>query len=217
MKKLYILLIMITHTFISLPYTITIITGSQLRDYIPFMAQQRLEYFQGYPYLYKGSGELEQEYLEWFCSLPLSVAAIAYENETPVGFLTGVALSDFDAHFKESIKHFEAAGLNPYAYYYMAECIVLPEHRGKRLSQKLLQALELHAYQQGYHAYCFATEIHTTHPLEPSNYDHMHDYCYQLGYHPSEITITFDWPTIQRDGTIVQQDHLLTYWLKSLS
>lgn len=195
-------------------YTTTLLTGKQLHKILPFIATQRIVLFYEYPYLYEGNYEQEMAYLTWFAQLPYSAVVVAYVDEEPVGFISGTALIDFDEHFKGTVQLFKTAGLQPKNYYYIAEVMVLPEHRGHQLSDQLFDYLEKYAEQQGYTAVCGVTESHEQHPLKPTDYISLEPLWQRLGYKKSDLVINFSWLTRQVDGSSREAEHLLRFWLK---
>jgi len=191
-------------------YTIDILTGNELTEFLPFVAQQRIIEFQLYPYLYAGSPEYEISYLRIY-----NVIAVIYCDQQPVGFLTGTSLIESEPEFKGVIQLFEQADLHHKDYFYFGEIIVLPEHRGNSLGKKLFKALEEYAYNHEYRAGCFITESHETHPLKPKNYKSHDDLWNSMGYVKSKLSLTLEWLTIQEDGSRLEQSHSVDYWLKN--
>lgn len=192
-------------------YTINILTGNELIEILPFVAQQRIIEFRLSPYLYAGSQEYEISYLRIY-----DVIAVVYHDQQPVGFLTGTSLIESEPEFKGVIQLFEQAGLHPEDYFYFGEIIVLPEHRGNSLGKKLFKVLEEYAYNHGYRAACFITESHVTHPLKPKHYKSHDDLWTSMGYIKSKLSLTLEWLTIQTDGIHIEQSHSVDYWLKNL-
>jgi GNAT superfamily N-acetyltransferase len=215
MKKFFLsFLMVVVLSLSSTPFTIKIFKTQDMEPLFPFVASQLLTTFKDYPYLYDGNYNEVMGYLGWFATLPYSTLAIAYHDNQPVGFLTGTSFIDFDKHLNGSIEAFNNAQINPEAYYYFAECIVMPEHRNKSLSTKLFKTLEEEARSQGFSHYCLVTESHDNHPLKPDNYNSLDPIWKKLGYNKSSITLPWRWATFQPDGTTRMQEHALTYWLK---
>jgi ribosomal protein S18 acetylase RimI-like enzyme len=198
-----------------MPYSIIVIEGTDaIIKLIPFIAQQRITEFQEYPYLYQGNLTDEYSYLSWFAQLPSSAVAVAYDGDTPIGFVAGTAFSDFESHFQGSMELFKHAGLSPASYYYVSEAIVLAAYRDKSICRELVEVLEQHARQRGFLAGCFVCEHHEHHPLKPTSYKDLDPLFTKLGYQKTELTILFDWDTIQSDGSIARMSHPLSYWIK---
>jgi GNAT superfamily N-acetyltransferase len=202
----------------SSPYAIKIVTGKEMIPLLPFVAEQRIQIYRDYPYLYDGNmmenGE-EMKYLHWFVAQPQSAFAVAYDGAEPVGFISATDLADFDAHFAGTIELFTKAELDPKKYYYFADSVVKPEYKNKQIETALVEAIEQHAKKLGYAAGCFADESHEQHPLKPKDFVD-HDAAFKTsGYIRSSLSITFGWSTIQVDGSSKHQEHVLTFWLKN--
>src|SRR5437667_6033180 len=200
--KLFLLLIE-THShslFASDTYSIKIAKGDDIHSIIPFIAQERIREFRSYPYLYIGSLDEEIAYLKWVAQQKNSSVAIAYENTTPIGFLTGTDLVAYDQHFVGSLMLFEKEHLTPVSYYYFPEVIISPEHEcsGEIIATQLFNALEKFAQDLGYTTGCFVTIVENdSHPLRPINYQSLDPLWCTLGYVKSSHYITDSWLTEQ--------------------
>lgn len=217
-KKLFLISLFPLLSLATLPegYSVELFV-KDIAPYLPFVAEQRINAYKEYPYLYEGKMEEEISYLDWFSKLKHSAIVIAFYNDEPVGFITGTALSAFDEHFKGSIDLFKNAGL-PYAtYYYISDAIVLPEHRNKLLVTQMAQLMEEHADILGYTATCFVCEHHESHPLKPENYKELDELFKKNGYSKTEMVVAYNWPTRQIDGGDKMQLHAMNYWIKQLS
>lgn len=185
-----------------------------LAPYLPFIAEQRINAYREYPYLYNGKMEEEINYLSWFSQLKHTSIVIAFYNDEPVGFITGTALSAFDEHFKGSVNLFKNANLPYDTYYYLSDAIVLPEHRNKLLVTQMAQLMEEHADILGYTATCFVCEHHESHPLKPQNYKELDELFKKNGYSKTDMVITYHWQTRHADGSIKEENHAMNYWVK---
>jgi hypothetical protein len=193
-----------------------VVTGDQLKEVLPFMAQQRLAYFRDYPYRYEGNMEEELAYLTWFSTLKSSAAAVAFLDSKPVGFLAGTGMVEFEEHFKGSVAAFENAGLKHEEYFYVSEAIILLAHRGNKLCSCLASMLGQFAKERGYTKGCFVTESHATHPLKPKNYQEVDALCLKMGCTKTPATLTFSYKTLQAEGSPKEEEHTFTYWTKNL-
>lgn len=195
-------------------YKFKIIEKNELIPFRSFVSEQRIKIFRDYPYLDGNDPKEEYAYFDWISSLPCSTLTVAcYENE-PVAFTLGTSLVQFNEHFKVSL--FENVGLNPQEFYYIADSIVLPEHRKNGLCKKLMQIIEMYAWQHGFTKTCLACEEHETHPLKPKDYKALSKIWLANGYKSSALSFDFDWMTIQVDGTVMMQKHTLHYWIKNI-
>lgn len=190
--------------------------SQEVDNHIKFIIEQRLREFANYPYLYRGTLNEELEYLTYLYKEP-AILAIAYENEKPVGFITGTSFVNYSEHFSGSYELFKRAGFNPADYYYCSEVIVAPEHQGKGIARQLFAVLENHALAHGYKKVCFVCETHPEgHPQKPVDYRELDPLWRKLGYEKTDLHATHAWPTIQPDGTSVEQVHAMRYWIKDL-
>jgi len=220
MKKIFLSLslIAVTQFFaITDEYQVKIHTGSDLQSLFPFMAKLTCEVFSQYPYLYAGSASEVYPYMDAITNHPHSATAVAYYNNIPVGFLSGVNLLHQDPLFSNSIiPLLTNSSYNPKECYYFSSIIIEPEHRGKHLSPKIFSALETYASNNGYTICCLGTESHEVHPMKPENYRTLGSLWTKLGYIQSSITAHSSWSTFQANGSIANQQHPLNMWFKKL-
>lgn len=198
-------------------YNLRLLTGKAIQEIIPFLVAQRIEMYREYPYLYEGSRTVEEECLQQFAQLPSSAVAIAYLDDEPVGFIIGASLADYDQHFIGSIEAFKSNGKNPNEYYYFADVLILPAHKGKSLATRLFALFEEYCANLGFLYACFVSESHVEHPLKPIDYNEVDLIWQHYGYQKSNIKIYFSWNTIQPDGPAQEQLHELPYWIKKLN
>jgi ribosomal protein S18 acetylase RimI-like enzyme len=196
-------------------YHYKVLVDSQLKqEEKDFIAQSRINFYRGYPYLYEGNMEEERDYVKWFFSSPKSAVAFAYDGEKIIGFITGTPLVYFDEHFKGSADSFKKAELIPEDYYYLTDVIILPEYRGNGIAKKLCRMLEEYAKQLEFRAGCFVNERHEKHPLKPAEYTDLDDIFIRSGCIKLPISVIHNWKTIMVDGNNQDQDHTLVYWHK---
>jgi GNAT superfamily N-acetyltransferase len=201
----------------SRPYFVQIVTGDALKELVPFIATERIIAFSEYPYLYAGNFTEEMSDLAAFAQAPDSAFAIAYYGETPVGLLTGCPLAHGFRYFKEPISIVDQENILAHRCYYFAEIIILPEHRGKKLTGKLFDALENHAKKLGYTQGALITESHESHPLKPTNYRSLEPlWNNKLNYKKMPLKLHASWRTYQPDGSAEHQEHTLHFWTKML-
>jgi phytanoyl-CoA hydroxylase len=195
-------------------YRIELFSGDSFKEYIPFIARMRCEAYREYPYLYEGTLAQEEAYLTWLSRLKHTGIAIAFFNNTPIGFLSGTSLLDFDEHFSGAAALFNKEGLDAATYYYFTDVIIEPEHQGNGLSKKLFDLFESHSHLLGYTNACFVTEAHERHPLKPTDYRDLSPLWTRFGYKKSSMYSVISWDTIGVGGLSTQQEHQLQYWIK---
>ena len=208
-------IITITPSDNSNPYTIKIVTQENMKPLLPFVATLRINIFREHPYLYDGDFKEEMDDLEHCTQLSDNAIAVAYYKDTPVGFLYGLSLAAFTPHFENPVGDlFKEKNLDPATCYYFGDIIILPEHRGNHLSEKLFDTLETYAQKQGYKSASFITESHEAHPLKPANYKSLDPLWTALKYKKTGLTSYGSWQTHQPDGTIKKQQHSADIWFK---
>lgn len=195
-------------------YKIEVLTGDKLKEFMPFVITQRILTFCEYPYLYVGNFPEEVDGFNSFAGATDSALAIAYHGETPVGLLTGCSFSYCASYFNDDPTVFKKEDVDPKKCYYFPEIIVVPEHRGKKLSCKLLEALEGYAKSMGYEKGSLITEDHETHPLKPDNYKSLDLFWCSHKYRKTPIDARSGWRTYQPDGSVRYQKHKVDYWVK---
>ena len=201
---------------LSRPYSVKILTGDALKEVVPFIATERIIAFSEYPYLYAGNFAEEMSDLATFAQEPDSTFAIAYYGETPIGLLTGCPLAHAFRYFKEPVSIVDQENITAHRCYYFAEIIILPEHRGKKLTGKLFDVLEDHAKNLGYTQGAFITESHESHPLKPTSYQPLEPLWSKLNYKKTPLKLHASWRTYQPDGSAEHQEHTLHFWTKIL-
>lgn len=148
--KRFIFLILLGAQSYSNEYTFKLICGPAIKKQIEYLAQQRLTFFKEYPYLYQGTLEEELTYCNWFCNLSTSILAIAYDNNKPVGLVSGTSFVDFSTHFVGSYDLFKNAGFIPETFFYIPEVIIDPMHRNRSVAKELFKLIENYAHDIGF-------------------------------------------------------------------
>jgi hypothetical protein len=192
-----------------------LLVGQQIAETVDFIVAQRLDAYAKYPYLYQGTATQEQVYLNSFLFESDSAIVVVYDRGIPIGFATGLALVDYEKVFPGSVAKFQAAGLDPAQIYYISEDVVLDGYPKTEITKQLYLMLEKFAQNRGFRSCCFVCEHHVEHPLKPMNYEDPGLFFKSMGYQQTKIETVSDWLTYQVDGSVHNQDHKLTYWLKS--
>lgn len=195
-------------------YSIKVLTGEKIKEMMPFVTTQRVLAFSSYPYLFVGNFAQEMEDFKLFTESKDSALAVAYHGETPVGLLTGCALPEY---WPDSVSDFKKVKVDPDSCYYIPEIIVLPEYRGKKLSPKLVDALESHAKNLGYKKISLITESHKKHQLKPDDYKPLDAFWNHMQYRKTPLKLHSEWRTYQSDGSVKQQKHTCNFWTKVLT
>ena len=195
--------------------TIRRLTGSdpELRAFLPDLARLRIEVFRDYPYLYDGTVEYEEKYLETYTDCPESIVVLVLDGDKAVGATTGLPM---DAETEEFRKPFVEAGYDPSCIFYCAESVLLPAYRGRGVYPKFFAEREAHARALGRFDLCTfcCVQRPEDHPLRPADYVPLDRIWSKFGYvkHP-ELTTTYDWKDVD---TAEETAKPMVFWLKSL-
>ena len=195
--------------------TIRRLTGSdpELRAFLPDLARLRIEVFRDFPYLYDGTVEYEEKYLETYTECPESIVVLVLDGEKAVGATTGLPM---DAETEEFRKPFVEAGHDPARIFYCAESVLLPAYRGRGVYPKFFAEREGHARALGRFDLCAfcCVQRPEDHPLRPADYVPLDRIWSKFGYvkHP-ELTTTYDWKDVD---TAEETAKPMVFWLKSL-
>jgi GNAT superfamily N-acetyltransferase len=195
------------------PYSVKVLTGDKLKEMMPFVTTQRVLAFSSYPYLFVGNFAQEMKDFKLFTESKDSAIAVAYHGEMPVGLLTGCALPEY---WPNKASDFKKVSVDPESCYYIPEIIVLPEYRGKKLSPKLVNALESYAKNLGYKKISLITESHKKHLLKPDDYKPLDSFWNHMQYRKTPLKLCSEWRTYQPDGSVKQQKHTCNFWTKLL-
>jgi len=72
-----------------------------LTRYLPDLARLRIQVFRDFPYLYDGSYEYEEKYLQTYVDCPESVVVLVLDGEQVVGATTGLPMDAESPEFQQ--------------------------------------------------------------------------------------------------------------------
>ncbi|MES2884788.1 MAG: GNAT family N-acetyltransferase [Pseudomonadota bacterium] len=176
------------------------------------LATLRLTVFRDWPYLYDGTLDYEQRYLETYASCSDSIAVLAWDDAQCVGATTALPMRNAEASMRTP---FEEAALETSNTLYFGESVVLASHRGRGIGVAFFELREAHALALGLRrcAFC-AVDRPASHPLKPADYTPNDAFWTRRGYaRQPALQCTFDW--LDR-GEPAPTPHTLTYWLRDL-
>lgn len=197
------------------PIEIRVLTGDApaLRDHVADLARLRITVFREFPYLYDGSLDYEEKYLQTYLDCAESVVVLALDGGQVVGASTGLPLEYETEEFK---RPFAAAGLAPSSIFYCGESILLPAYRGRGLYKQFFGGREAHARRLGRFARMVlcAVERPLDHPRRPPGYQPLDAIWQRFGYvkRPDLVT-TFDWKELDEDSASPKR---MVFWEKLL-
>lgn len=188
-------------------------TGKEILTILTRVAELRTQVFRDFPYLYDGDLEYERLYLKALAKSPKAVVVLAEVENEIVGASTGLPLSDADGPFQ---KPFLDRGLEIQDYFYFAESVLLPEHRGQGFGREFLHQRQAHAERVGDYKYlCFcAVDRADDHPQKPKGYRPLDTFWKSEGFvRRPELQTTYPWLDI---GEEEETEKLMTFWVKPL-
>ena len=164
--------------------------GAALEAALPALARLRLTVFRDWPYLYDGTEAYEAEYLRTYLRAPGAAVAIAWDGA--------------------------ARGLDPAAFFYFGESVLLAAYRGRGVGVRFFELREAQARAYGgirFTAFC-AVQRPADHPLRPPGARGLEAFWAHRGYTPRpDLTCRFSWKDI---GQPDETEKTLMFWLRAL-
>jgi GNAT superfamily N-acetyltransferase len=188
-------------------------SGAEVAPYLADLARLRTQVFRDYPYLYQGSADYEQDYLQTYARSPRSVFVLALDGEQVVGASTGIPLLDDAPAFHQP---FQTKGIAPQEVFYFGETVLLHAYRGQGLGHRFFDAREAHARSLGEYAmtaFC-AVERADDDPRQPADYRPNDAFWLKRGYRrQDDLFCQLNWKELGQDAA---SPHLLRFWLRPL-
>lgn len=188
------------------------LVGVDLEAALDDVARLRIAVFAEWPYLYAGSFEYEQRYLQSYRDNPGAVLVGAFDAGRLVGAATGTPMEEHASDFAEP---FKAAGLPLEDIFYCAESVLLPDYRGQGAGHHFFDHREAKARALGrkYSAFCSVIRPED-HPSRPESYRPLDGFWRKRGYEKLEGAIArFSWTD---HGESEQTQKPLQFWIKEL-
>lgn len=187
--------------------------GNEARAFVNDLAALRLKVFYDFPYLYEGTLDYENKYLETYFKAQNSFVLLVKDQDLIVGATTGIWAQEEEENFK---KPFIDHGLDPAKVFYFAESVLLNEYRGKGLGKIFFEEREKFARSLGmidYLSFC-AVERSPEHPLRPKDYRPLDSFWESQGFKKEAGLVTkYEWPD---RGETKSTYKTMQYWLKKL-
>lgn len=189
------------------------LSGRQLEPFISDLARLRIEVFRDFPYLYDGTPEYEEKYLQTYVKSPDSVIVLALDGDKVIGASTGLPMEDETEEFQ---KPFVENGYDPRKIFYCGESVLLKAYRGRGIYKEFFQGREGHARGLGCFDYCSfcCVQRPEDHPLRPADYVPLDAVWSKFGYvkHP-ELATTYAWKDVDQ---AVETAKPMVFWMKSI-
>ena len=115
------------------------VTGEDILKILPDLGRLRIIVFRDWPYLYDGTIEYEEKYLEKFAKAKGAVVTAAYDGDQMVGASTGAPMIEHADEFGEP---FKKAGYDISKIFYCGESVLLKSHRGYGLGHAFCPTLQ---------------------------------------------------------------------------
>lgn len=183
--------------------------GPGIAKLIPPLGQLRIRVFYDFPYLYEGSPEYEENYLQVYTKNPLSIAFGVFDGEQLVGATTGMPLK---AESKEIQQPFLDRGMNTDEIFYFGESILLEAYRGQGIGHLFFDVREKHALENGFKTTAFCSVVRPEdHPLRPADYRPNDVFWSKRGYQKQNYSCRMTW--LDRNETQETEKELI-FWTK---
>ncbi|MBY8964936.1 GNAT family N-acetyltransferase [Algiphilus sp. NNCM1] len=189
-----------------------LLNGEGARPYLDALARLRIAVFAEWPYLYDGSLQYEQDYLEQYLREPRSLIVLVRDGEQAVAASTALPLESAETEMQAPWRN-DGAVLDEILYF--GESVVLPAYRGLGLGRRFFALREAHGRALGRSRCTFcAVQRPADHPARPSDYVPNDAFWQRLGYRRrADLHCTFPWVDIGDD----QESHkTLIFWERPL-
>jgi len=159
------------------------LTGEGLKARLADLAGLRITVFRDFPYLYRGSADYEQRYLQTYAAAEGSVIVGVFDGERLIGASTGLPLEHEPASLTGA---FAEHGFDVNRVFYFGESVLLPEYRGRGIGVRFFDEREAHARQLGRfdHAAFCAVVRPADHPRRPPDHVPLDAFWRHRGYEP---------------------------------
>ncbi|MEQ9825882.1 MAG: GNAT family N-acetyltransferase [Puniceicoccaceae bacterium] len=189
------------------------LVGPERSQALPALAELRIRVFREWPYLYEGSLEYEQRYLEKFSAAEDSLIVVARDGAVIVGASTA---SPLVGHADAFAAPFEQRGMDRDRIFYFGESVLLPAYRGSGIGHAFFDHREQHARSLG--TFDWLTFCAVVRPEEdermPDDYRTLDGFWRKRGFEKMEgLTTDFSW---KEPGSSHEVSHVMQFWGKRL-
>ena len=192
-------------------------SGENLATNISMLAEFRLLYFKEFPYLYAGTEEGERKHIAEYSANPTARLILARETNADNNII-GIAIVTILATEPEILRQIgeplRSCDIIPEQCYYFGEMIAVPEYRHRGIGKQMLEALKNAGKEQGARRFCFlAVAREPDDPRRPAGHIDTDLIFRKFGFEKTALFVTFDWATIQRDGSVQASPSRLDLWV----
>ena len=186
-------------------------SGAALLPYIPELARLRIEVFRDFPYLYDGTLEYEQKYLQTYIDNLDSVIVLALDGDKVVGASTALPMKYETDELK---RPFIENNYDLDQVFYCSESVLDKNYRGLGIGVRFFEEREAHAADLGgfRHITFCCVERPVDHPRRPADYVPLDAFWNKRGYfkHP-ELKTSYLWKDLD---DAEETPKPMTFWLK---
>lgn len=194
--------------------TIKTLSGREILEYLGDLARLRIEVFRDFPYLYDGTPDYEEHYLQTYIASADSVVVLALDGSRVIGASTGLPMEHETDEFR---KPFVDHGYDPRRIFYCGESVLQHGYRGRGVYKHFFTGREGHARRLGRFDHCAfcCVQRPADHPLRPVDFAPLDPIWTKFGYvrHP-ELMTSYRWKDIDESQ---ETEKPMMFWLKSLS
>ncbi|WP_422037496.1 GNAT family N-acetyltransferase [Roseibium sp.] len=193
-----------------MPLEIRTLTGDALKNALADLARLRISVFHDWPYLYDGSMDYEEKYLQRYAETEGAVIVGAYDGAKLVGAATGEPLGDEYEAFQKPLRE---RGYDPRKIFYLAESVLDPAYRGQGVGHRFFDEREAHATRLGFGEAMFCGVIRPEdHPMRPADYRPLDPFWKKRGYEKLDgVIVTFPWQDI---GDTAETEKPMQVWYR---
>ncbi len=186
--------------------------GREIGSVVHELGLLRIQVFKDYPYLYEGTLQYEEKYLELYENAPDAMLFAVWLGEEMIGATTCIPLKNESSEVQEPFKQ---AGLELDKIMYFGESILLSKYRGLGIGKRFFDKRENHtANCGGYNEMYFCgVERAENHPLKPENYKPLDLFWISRGYKPANLVSYFEWKDIDEESPSLKK---MNYWKKAI-
>jgi GNAT superfamily N-acetyltransferase len=186
--------------------------GKEMSPYIDDLANLRMQVFRDYPYLYEGTREYEEKYLQVYLDCPDSTMVIVLDGDKIVGASTAIPMKDESDIIKAP---FLEGGYDTNQICYFGESVLLKAYRGQNIGKHFFQEREAAARQLNLSIAAFCGVVRAPNdPRRPSDWFPLDNFWKKMGFvcHP-ELKLFYEWKEI---GETAETPKPMVFWLKQL-
>jgi len=192
-------------------------SGESLAVEIGALADFRLRYFREFPYLYVGTKEGERKHIAEYITNPTARLIITRDAEKIVGVAIGTMLFTETEILRQAGEPLRQLGIVPEQCYYFGEMIIVPEERSKGTGKQMLKALKNAGQEQGAIRFCFLSVARESNDVRrPAGYVDSDMIFRKFGFEKIDVFVTFEWKTVQSDGSIEKVANRLDLWIDKM-